>query len=50
MEGIIEFAVMAGIPITVVCEFVKDEFPEHTDICDEKIAQIKDFFGIPYDD
>jgi len=45
-DKITDYAVMTGIPITVVCEFVKEEFPEHTEICDEKIAAIKEFFNI----
>ena len=35
-----------GIPITVMCEFIKEEMPEHTEICDKKIKEINEFYGI----
>ena len=41
-----EYCVMSGIPIVVVCEFLKDEMPEHTELCDTKIAAINEFFGV----
>ena len=45
-ETISEFAALSGVPIVVICEFIKEETPEYTEMCDAKIAQIKEFFGI----
>ena len=41
-----EYCVISGIPIVVTCEFIKEDMPEYTELCDEKIASIKEFFGI----
>ena len=41
-----EFCTMAGVPIVIACEFVKEGLPEHTEFCDNKIAELKEFYGI----
>ena len=35
-----------GVPIIVYCEFIIEEFPEHKDLCQKKIKEIKDFYNI----
>jgi len=45
-ETISEFCTMVGIPIIVVCEFIIEDIPEHTELCQKKIKEIKDFYGI----
>ena len=46
-EGnIAEYCSISGVPIIVTCEFIIDEFPEHTEVCQKKIREIKQFFGI----
>ena len=41
-----EYCTLAGLPVIVVCEFVMEEMPQHTDFCKEKIAQLKLFYNI----
>ena len=41
-----EFSTMTGIPLVVVYTMISDEFEEHRDICEEKIANINKFYGI----
>ena len=43
---IAEYCPLAGIPITVVCEFIMEEMPEHSELCQKKIGEINKFFGI----
>jgi len=45
-ELISEFCTMVGIPIVVVCEFIMEEMPEHTELCRKKIKDIKKFYGV----
>ena len=45
-DTISEFSALSGIPILVICEFIKESLPEHAEICNIKIKQIKDFFQI----
>ena len=45
-DTVSEYCSLAGVPITVVCEFIKESLPEHTDFCNSKIKDINEFFGI----
>jgi len=45
-ENISEYCTLVGIPIVVVCEFIMDEMPEHSDMCQKKIVEIKQFYGV----
>jgi len=45
-ENIAEYASTAGVPIVIICEFIKQDIPEHTEMCNKKIRDIKEFFGI----
>ena len=45
-DTIAEYCSLAGIPITVTCEFIIEEMPEHKDMCVKKIGEINEFFGI----
>jgi hypothetical protein len=45
-DSIAEYCTLAGIPITVVCEFIIEDMPEHSEMCRAKIREIKKFFGI----
>jgi hypothetical protein len=45
-NNISEYCSMAGIPITVVCEFIREEMPEHSKLCSDKIKKINKFYGI----
>lgn len=44
-ETISEYCVMSGVPIVVVCAFIKEEMPEHSKLCEDKIKSLNDFFG-----
>ncbi len=43
---IAEFCAMSGIPVIVAYQFIMEDFPEHLEFCQEKIARVKDFYGI----
>ena len=45
-ENIAEYCSLAGIPITVVCQFIIEEMPQHEQLCRRKIQDINKFFGI----
>lgn len=45
-ESISEYCSLAGLPITVVCEFIIEAYPEHTEMCQKKIAELNEFYGI----
>jgi len=44
-ESIAEYCSLAGIPITVACTFIIEEFPEHEQECREKIRELRQFYG-----
>ena len=45
-ETVSEYCSTSGIPITVTCEFILEEMPEHRDFCINKIEQLNEFYGI----
>lgn len=44
-ESISDYCSLAGIPITVVCEFIIEEIPEYEKMCRDKIRDLKGFYG-----
>lgn len=44
-DSIAEYCSLAGIPITVACTFIIEEFPEHERQCREKIRELRQFYG-----
>lgn len=45
VNSITEYAVLVGIPLTVIYTFVIEEFPEKKEYCEQKIKELKDFYG-----
>lgn len=45
-ETVSEYCSTSGIPITVTCEFILEEMPEHRDFCINKIEQLNEFYGV----
>jgi DNA-binding transcriptional MerR regulator len=45
-SGISEYSNLTGTPLTVVLEFLIEEFPEHEEMCNEKLREIREFYGI----
>lgn len=45
-ESLTDFSALTGVPIIVVYEYVKEDFPELGDMIDKRIKSIKDFFRI----
>lgn len=45
-DGMSSYSAMTGIPITVVYEFIEEEYPELSKMIKERIKIINDFFGI----
>ncbi len=45
-DSIVDYCTLAGIPITVTCEFLLEEFPEHSELLQQKIKDINKFYGI----
>lgn len=43
--NISEYCSLCMIPITVVCTFIIEDMPEHSELCQEKIKAIEDFYG-----
>lgn len=41
-----EYCTLAGLPIIVVCQFIMEEMPEHTELCEQKISDLKIFYNI----
>lgn len=44
-ENIGEYCQFSFIPIIVVCVFIKEEIPEHSDLMDEILLDFKNFYG-----
>lgn len=44
--NISEYCSLAGIPITVVCTFLKEAYPEKVEFLNQKIKVINEFYGI----
>jgi hypothetical protein len=43
--GISEYCMFSFVPITVTCEFIMDEMPEHKELCEVIIHEINAFYG-----
>ena len=43
--SIADYCVLSGIPITVACTFIIEEFPEYEKMCRDKIRELRDFYG-----
>jgi len=41
-----EYCTLCMIPLTVVYEFIRDEFPEHKELCNRKIQDVNEFVGV----
>lgn len=40
-----EYCVLTAIPLVIAYQFVIEEIPEHTDMCNKAIKNISDFYG-----
>lgn len=45
-DGMSSYSAMTGIPITVVYEYIEEDYPELKDMIRERIRIINEFFGI----
>ena len=45
-DSIAEYCSLAGIPITVVCTFLIEAYPENKKLLNEKIRAVNEFYGI----
>ena len=45
-DAISDYCSLAGIPIVVVCEFIKEKLPKYTDLANKKIAELNEFYGV----
>lgn len=44
-NSITEYAVLVGIPLTVIYSFIIEEYPEQKDYCEQRIKELKEFYG-----
>jgi len=45
-ETIAQYCADSGVPIIVVCDFLGEAYPEYLEMCQKKIRDIKQFFGM----
>ena len=44
-SGITEYCMLSFVPITVVCEFIIEDMPEHKELCEIIIHELEEFYG-----
>lgn len=45
VEKISLYSATTFIPLMAIYTFVKEDLPEHTELCDSKIKELKEFYG-----
>lgn len=44
-EKVSEYSSLTGVPVVVLYTYIKEEFPEQGEFCDERIKKLKEFYG-----
>lgn len=45
-ESISEFCALSGVPLIAAYTYIGEDFEEYRELCENKIASIKEFYGI----
>lgn len=46
VEKISLYSATTSIPLIAIYTFVKEDLPEYTELCDSKIKELEDFYGL----
>lgn len=45
IDSLSMFCACTGLPVAAACMFVKEEYPEYTDLMDKKLQLLTEFYG-----